>query len=68
MEKSKKTKMLKDMIRIRTFEQRVEKEFRSGAIPGFLHVYTGEEAVAVGVCAALSRDDYITSTHLPKTL
>ncbi len=63
MEKEKKLKMLKDMIRVRTFEQRVDKEFRAGAIPGFLHVYMGEEAVAVGACAALNRDDYITSTH-----
>lgn len=63
MEKEKKLKMLKDMIRVRTFELRVDKEFRAGAIPGFLHLYMGEEAVAVGACAVLSKDDYIMSTH-----
>jgi len=51
------------MLTIRLFEQRVSREFRTGEIPGFVHVYVGEEAVAAGVCAALEPDDYVTSTH-----
>ena len=48
---------------IRAFEERVAKLFADGLIPGFVHLYAGEEAVAVGVCAHLSNIDYITSTH-----
>jgi len=55
--------MYRTMVRIRTFEERVSKEFASGNIPGFMHVYIGEEAIATGACANLRRDDYITSTH-----
>jgi pyruvate dehydrogenase E1 component alpha subunit len=51
------------MVRIRTFEERVRKEFAAGNIPGFVHLYSGEEAVATGACANLRPDDYITSTH-----
>src|SRR5256886_3498032 len=48
---------------IRSFEERVAGLFADGLIPGFVHLYAGEEAVAVGVCAHLSDIDYITSTH-----
>ena len=48
---------------IRSFEERVARLFADGLIPGFVHLYAGEEAVAVGVCAHLSDIDYITSTH-----
>src|ERR1700716_3606242 len=48
---------------IRSFEERVARLFAEGLIPGFVHLYAGEEAVAVGVCAHLSDIDYITSTH-----
>jgi TPP-dependent pyruvate/acetoin dehydrogenase alpha subunit len=51
------------MLTIRLFEQRVAREFRTGEIPGFVHMYIGEEAVAAGVCANLGDDDYVTSTH-----
>ena len=51
------------MVRIRTFEERVAKEFAAGKIPGFCHLYIGEEAVAAGACANLRLNDYITSTH-----
>ena len=51
------------MLTIRLFEQRVAREFRTGEIPGFVHMYVGEEAVAAGVCANLDDDDYVTSTH-----
>lgn len=51
------------MIKIRKFEETVEKYFLDGEIPGFVHLYIGEEAIASGVCANLSDDDYIASTH-----
>ncbi|MEG1515603.1 MAG: thiamine pyrophosphate-dependent dehydrogenase E1 component subunit alpha [Clostridia bacterium] len=58
-----KRKMLKDMMRIRVFEERLYQLVEAGNMNGFLHLYLGEEAVAVGVCSALNKDDYITSTH-----
>jgi TPP-dependent pyruvate/acetoin dehydrogenase alpha subunit len=51
------------MVRIRLFEERVQELFLARKLPGFVHVYLGEEAVAAGVCAALRPEDYITSTH-----
>src|SRR5438093_7999414 len=48
---------------IRSFEERVARLFADGLIPGFVHLYAGEEAVAVGICAHLTDRDYITSTH-----
>jgi len=57
--------MYRKMLEIRHFEQRVYYLFLEGAIPGTLHLYTGQEAIAVGVCANLRRDDFILSTHRP---
>jgi TPP-dependent pyruvate/acetoin dehydrogenase alpha subunit len=51
------------MVRIRKFEEAVVELFARGKIPGFLHTYIGEEAVAVGVCSNLTIEDKITSTH-----
>ncbi len=51
------------MKTIRDFEERINIEFTSGDIPGFVHLYAGEEAIAVGVCSHLNDDDYIGSTH-----
>jgi pyruvate dehydrogenase E1 component alpha subunit len=51
------------MLLIRRFEEKVEERFRAGELPGFLHVAIGEEACAVGVCAALEDGDVIASTH-----
>jgi pyruvate dehydrogenase E1 component alpha subunit len=51
------------MYTIRAFEERVEKEFALGNIPGFAHVYLGQEATGVGVCFDLADDDFIGSTH-----
>jgi len=51
------------ILTIRRFEEEVGRLFRSGELPGFVHLYIGEEAVAAGVCAALRTDDYVTSTH-----
>lgn len=51
------------MVLIRRFEERAAELRQQGHIPGFLHPYIGQEAVAVGVCAALGPEDVITSTH-----
>jgi pyruvate dehydrogenase E1 component alpha subunit len=52
------------MKTIREFEERLHIEFGNGEIPGFVHLYAGEEASAVGVCQQLKEDvDYIASTH-----
>ncbi len=48
---------------IRVFEERVRDEFEAGRIPGFVHLYAGQEASAVGVCMHLDDEDYIGSTH-----
>ncbi|ACO85559.1 pyruvate dehydrogenase (acetyl-transferring) E1 component subunit alpha [Clostridium botulinum] len=55
--------MYKTMLKIRKFEQVAMNTFAEGKIPGFVHLYIGEEAVATGVCANLKDSDYITSTH-----
>jgi len=55
--------MLRTMLRIREFETEMRHMFADGEIPGFLHLYIGQEAVATGVCQALDEDDYLTSTH-----
>ncbi len=55
--------MLRQMQTIRRFEERASDDFHNGSIYGVVHCYIGEEAVAVGVCAALNRDDQIISTH-----
>ena len=51
------------MRAIREFEERVHAEFATGEIPGFVHLYAGEEASAVGVCSNLDDRDTIASTH-----
>lgn len=55
--------LYRTMLRIRRFEERVEYLYARGKLPGFVHLYIGEEAVATGVCSVLQRDDFITSTH-----
>ncbi|MEM0489168.1 MAG: thiamine pyrophosphate-dependent dehydrogenase E1 component subunit alpha [Candidatus Bathyarchaeia archaeon] len=55
--------MYERMLLIREFEEKVREYFAAGKIPGFVHLYVGEEGVAVGVAANLRRDDVITSTH-----
>jgi len=51
------------MVRIRRFEERVKELFAANELPGFVHLYIGQEAVASAACAAIEGDDYITSTH-----
>jgi len=55
--------VLREMLLIRRFEEKVEERFRAGELPGFLHVAIGQEACAVGVCRALGDGDVIASTH-----
>lgn len=61
--KEKMVEMYMVMNKIRMFETRVSELFAAGKIPGFVHLYAGEEAIATGVCANLRGSDYITSTH-----
>ena len=61
--KEKLIDMYRTMVRIRRFEERVAREFAEGNIPGSVHSYIGEEAVATGAIAHLRKDDYIMSTH-----
>ncbi len=63
LDKSLLLKMYEQMLTIRHFEERAGREFAAGKIPGFVHLYAGEEAVAVGVCTHLTDDDFITSHH-----
>ena len=55
--------LYRTMVRIRTFEETAHKEFLKGGMPGFLHLYSGEEAIAVGVMSTLQPDDYLSSHH-----
>ena len=56
-------KALRIMIRIREFENTCRRLFARGRLPGFVHLYIGQEAVATGTCLALRPDDQITSNH-----
>ncbi|MFH0797587.1 MAG: thiamine pyrophosphate-dependent dehydrogenase E1 component subunit alpha [Candidatus Omnitrophota bacterium] len=62
-EKEKLVWMYRKMYEIRCFEEKLYYLFLTENLPGTMHQYIGEEAVAVGVCANLEKDDYITSTH-----
>ena len=55
--------MYEQMFKIRTFEEQVIELYQGAKMPGLAHLYIGEEAIAVGVCEALTTEDYITSTH-----
>ncbi len=55
--------LYRTMVRIRAFDSKAEELFLEGKLPGFIHLYIGEEAIATGVMANLRKDDYITSTH-----
>ncbi|MEI6157517.1 MAG: thiamine pyrophosphate-dependent dehydrogenase E1 component subunit alpha, partial [Atribacterota bacterium] len=56
-------RLLSTMIKIRLFEEKAVELFAAHELPGWLHSYIGEEAVATGVCLALNPHDYISSTH-----
>ncbi|MCJ7718818.1 thiamine pyrophosphate-dependent dehydrogenase E1 component subunit alpha [Candidatus Bathyarchaeota archaeon] len=55
--------MLRKMVEIRFFEEKVFELYGQNLVPGTIHLYAGEEAVAVGVCSVLEKTDYLTSTH-----
>ena len=63
MELEQDLHMYRQIAKIRAFEEQVNELYKSAKMPGLAHLYVGEEAVAVGVCEALRRDDFITSTH-----
>src|SRR5213082_227891 len=63
MELEQHLHMYRQMAKIRAFEEQVNELYKGAKMPGLAHLYIGEEAVAVGVCEALRRDDFITSTH-----
>lgn len=62
-EKEKWLHAYRQMVSIRSFEEQVNEVYTRALMPGLAHLYSGEEAIAVGVCEALRIDDYITSTH-----
>jgi pyruvate dehydrogenase E1 component alpha subunit len=53
----------KKLLELRLFEVKVQELYRNGRLPGFVHLYVGEEAVAVGVCSNLETPDLVFSTH-----
>ena len=63
IDKAKLQWIYERMCLIRKFEDHLHEEFAGGTIPGFVHLYAGEEAIATGVMAHLGDDDMITSTH-----
>ena len=63
MNKTQLLRAYRKMRQIRAFEDRVHEEFATGEIPGFVHLYAGEEASAVGFCMHLTDQDRIASTH-----
>ena len=62
-EKEKWLRAYRQLVSIRLFEEQVNEVYTRALMPGLAHLYSGEEAIAVGVCEALRIDDYITSTH-----
>jgi len=62
-EKDKWLRAYRQMVSIRLFEEQVNEVYTRALMPGLAHLYSGEEAVAVGICEALRIDDYVTSTH-----
>jgi TPP-dependent pyruvate/acetoin dehydrogenase alpha subunit len=62
-EADKCLRMYRRMMMIRLFEEHVNDLYTRALMPGLAHLYIGEEAIAVGICEALTNDDYITSTH-----
>lgn len=62
-EKARWLRAYRQMVRIRLFEEQVNELYTRALMPGLAHLYSGQEAVAVGICEALNVDDYITSTH-----
>ena len=63
VDRERMVEMYSKMLQIRLFEEKVFELYGQNLVPGTIHLYAGEEAVAVGVCANLREDDYVVSTH-----
>lgn len=63
LDKESKISLLKTMLTIRKFEEKVSENFAAGQIPGFIHLSIGQEAVSAGACFNLRKEDYISTTH-----
>ena len=63
LENSELYKAYRDMKLIREFEERIRAEYQQGKLPGFIHMYRAQEAIAVAMCMNLTDQDYIASTH-----
>jgi TPP-dependent pyruvate/acetoin dehydrogenase alpha subunit len=63
IDKKTKLKMLQEMLKIRMFEERIQQLYLQGQIPGSMHLSTGQEAIPVGFCMNLKKDDSIISSH-----
>lgn len=63
VDKKKLIEIYRKMLEIRLFEEKVFELYGQNLVPGTIHLYTGEEAVAAGVCMNLRKDDYVVSTH-----
>ena len=61
--RDKQIDLYKRMVEIRLFEEKIQDLYARGLVPGSVHLYIGQEAIAAGVCAHLTKEDYITSTH-----
>jgi pyruvate dehydrogenase E1 component alpha subunit len=61
--KERKIEFLRTILKIRRFEEKTIQMYQIAKIWGYLHPYVGEEAIAVGACAAINKSDYIISTH-----
>jgi pyruvate dehydrogenase E1 component alpha subunit len=63
LSQAQRVDLYEKMVTIRLFEEKIQDLYARGAVPGLVHLYIGEEAVAAGACAGLKKGDYITSTH-----
>ncbi len=63
LNREKMVELYRKMLEVRLFEEKVFELYGQNLVPGTIHLYAGEEAVAVGICANLRKDDYIVSTH-----
>jgi len=63
LDRNKMIDLYRKMLEIRLFEEKVFELYGKNLVPGTIHLYAGEEAIAVGVCANLRKDDYVVSTH-----
>ena len=63
MQKQEALSLYEQMVQIRKFEEKLFELFMNRGMPGSMHQYNGQEAVAVGVCCHLTKNDYVSSTH-----